>query len=283
MKKTLKYDHAFICAFFRFIEKVPQEQANTVGSPEYQRYQEEFSKLLTALLRHSTAPDQQDASLSIAETMACGRVCAKLAAFRRLSYKLLNRQMFRTCEFTKYVWDTRAEEIGPDYEPFCEACEMFAPLVNCLLRYNQQEKQRFQIGLLSPDAELTAYLRPNEWIPAGMSYNTIFHEYDQIFGDPSLLPIRVSVRALQGHSASVRVNASSIMEPITCSEDLQSDVFLVHGTFYKAWKIMDPTSPDVENYEYNSILRRDGGPVITGTHDTSTSFRPVSSRTSHRQ
>ena len=215
---------------------------------------------MTALLRHSTAPDQQDASLSIAEIMACGRVCAKLAAFRRLSYKLLNRQMFMTCEFTKYVWNTRAEEIGLDYEPFCEACEMFAPLVNCLLRYNKQEKQRFQIGLLSPDAELTAYLRPNEWIPAGMSYNTIFNEYDQTFGDPALLPIRVSVRALQGHSASLRVNASSIMEPITCSEDLQSDVFLVHGTFFKAWKIMDPTSPDVDNYEYNSILRRDGGP-----------------------
>ena len=259
MKKTLKYDHAFICAFFRYLEKIPQDQASTVGPPEYQRYQEEFSKLLTALLRHSTAPDQQDASLSIAETMACGRVCAKLAAFRRLSFKLLNRQMFMTCEFTKYVWNTRAEEIGLDYEPFCEACEMFAPLVNCLLRYNKQEKQRFQIGLLSPDAELTAYLRPNEWIPAGMSYNTIFNEYDQTFGDPALLPIRVSVRALQGHSASLRVNASSIMEPITCSEDLQSDVFLVHGTFFKAWKIMDPTSPDVDNYEY-SILRRDGGP-----------------------
>ena len=47
----------------------------------------------------------------------------------RLSYKLLNRQMFMTGEFTKYVWNTRAEEVGLDYEPFCEACEMFAPLV----------------------------------------------------------------------------------------------------------------------------------------------------------
>ena len=259
-----KWDYSFMCALYKITGVVDQENTLTVGTPEYQELIEGFGKLIAACVRHSILMHVEDASTNLAECIAVTKVRRKLALFEKKAYKILEPAAFRTDPIVKAVFDAKSAEMEMrDFDIFCQLCSFVSPLAHTLIRYNDTEKQRYQVGLLPGTIEdPLALLASQDWFGAGWDYLEIHAHMRYRLERLDDLPCRVSLRALQGHSE--RVRHASIMQPIVHREDMKNDRLYFHGTFFRAWTIMDPSkerrvSPSSPEYKFYGWLRMEGG------------------------
>ena len=192
------------------------------------------------------------------------------ALFEKKAYKILEPAAFRTDPIVKAVFDAKSAEMEMrDFDIFCKLCSFVSPLAHTLIRYNDTEKQRYQVGLLPGTVEdPLALLESHDWFGAGWDYLEIHAHMRYRLEQVDSLPCRVSLRALPGHSE--RVRHTSIMQPIVHREDMKNDRLYFHGTFFRAWTIMDPSkersvSPSSPEYRFHGWLRMEGGPGNTRT------------------
>ena len=209
-----KWDYALMCAMYKITDVVEQENTLTVGTLEYQELIEGFGKLIAACVRHSILMHVEDASTNLAEFVAVSKVGKKFNLFEKKAYKILEPAAFRTDPLVKGVFDTKSAEMGTrDFDIFCKLCSFVSPLAHTLFRYNDTEKQRYQVGLLPGNAEdPLALLRSQDWFEPGWDYLQIHGHLRYQLENLECLPCRVSLRALQGHSE--RVRHTGIMQPI---------------------------------------------------------------------
>ena len=212
----------------------------------------------------------EDASANLTECIAQTKVGKKLALFKSKAYKILEPPAFKTDPLVKAVFEAKRTQMDmKDFGIFCELCSFVSPLVHAIIRYNDVEKQRYQVGLLPGIVEdPLALLESHDWLGAGWSYEEIHGIMRSNLERVDHLPCRVSICALQGHSE--RVRHAGIMQPINHREDMKQDRFYFHGTFYRAWQIMDPTkdhraAPSDPEYRFYGWLRIEGGPGNTRT------------------
>ena len=265
-----KWDYALMCAMYKITGVVDQENTLTVGTREYQELIEGFGKLIAACVRHSILMHVEDASTNLAELVAVSKVGKKFNLFEKKAYQILEPAAFRTDPLIKGVFDTKSAEMETrDFDIFCKLCSFVSPLAHTLFRYNDTEKQRYQVGLLPGNAEdpLTL-LMSHDWFGPGWDYLQIHAYLRDKLENLECLPCRVSLRALQGHSE--RVRHTGIMQPIVHRSDMKNDRLYFHGTFFRAWTIMDPTqerrvSPSHPEYKFYGWLRMEGGPGNTRT------------------
>ena len=265
-----KWDYSFMCALYKITEVVPQENTLTVGNPEYQDLIEGFGKLIAVCVRHSILMHVEDASTNLAECIAVTKVGRKLALFEKKPYKILEPPEFRTDPLVKAVFEAKSAEMKmKDFDIFCKLCSFVSPLVHTLIRYNDVEKQRYQVGLLPGNIEdPLALLASHDWFGAGWDYLELHGHMRYQLEWLDYLPCRVSFRALQGHSE--RVRHAGIMQPINHREDMKQDRFYFHGTFFRAWTVMDPskehrTAPSDPEYRFHGWLCMEGGSGNTRT------------------
>ena len=208
-----KWDYSFMCALYKISGVVEQENTLTVGTPEYQELIEGFGKLIAACVRHSILMHVEDASTNLAECVAVTKVGRKFALFEKKAYKILEPAAFRTDPIFKAVFDAKSAEMEMrDFDIFCKLCSFVSPLAHTLIRYNDTEKQRYQVGLLPGTVEdPLALLASQDWFGAGWDYLEIHAHVRYRLEQVDNLPCRVSLRALQGHSE--RVRHASIMQP----------------------------------------------------------------------
>ena len=167
-----KWDYSFMCALYKITDVVEQENTLTVGTPEYQELIQGFGKLIAACVRHSILMHVEDASTNLAECVAVTKVNRKFALFDKKAYKILEPAAFRTDPLVKAIFDTKKEEMRmQDFEVFCKLCSFVSPLAHTLIRYNDTEKQRYQVGLLPGNIEdPLALLASQDWFGAGWDY-----------------------------------------------------------------------------------------------------------------
>ena len=106
------------------------------------------------------------------ECVAVTKVARKFALFEKKPYKILEPATFRTDSLVKEVFDAKNAEMKmQDFEAFCKLCSFVSPLVHTLIRYNDKEKQRYQVGLLPGTVDdPLALLASQDWLGAGWDY-----------------------------------------------------------------------------------------------------------------
>ena len=275
-----KWDYALMCAMYKITDVVEQENTLTVGTSEYQELIQGFGKLIAACVRHSILMHVEDASTNLAEFVAVSKVGRKFNLFEKKPYQILEPAAFRTDPLVKGVFDTKSAEMGTrDFDIFCKLCSFVSPLAHTLFRYNDTEKQRYQVGLLPGNVEdPLALLKSQDWFEPGWDYLQIHGHLRYHLENLECLPCRVSLRALQGHSE--RVRHTGIMQPIVHRSDMKNDRLYFHGTFFRAWTIMDPSkerrvSPSNPEYKFYGWLRMDGGPGNTRPAGCCTSCQKI--------
>ena len=82
------------------------------------------------------------------------KIGSKLALFKKKAYKILEAPSFQVDPLVNALYARKGTEMGVrDYGIFCELCILSSAMVHTVVRYNDQAKQRYQVGLIAPTAE----------------------------------------------------------------------------------------------------------------------------------